>query len=79
MSSRFRSRPTQYVPQALELAQNRRGTIVIVYQCAFGNLQLEPGRRQPRVGQYLLDEPGEVPLAELNRRQVDGQLYRLGP
>ena len=62
--------------QAVELAEHLFG---IVDQEILGDLELEPLRRQPGLLQHFGDGLGNVAVAELRGRQVDGDDQRLGP
>src|SRR5262249_18032701 len=65
--------------ERLEAAQDGDGARIVADEDAFGDLELQPGGREPRLQQHRVDQARQVAVTELHRRQVDGDLERVRP
>src|SRR5215510_12325732 len=65
--------------QRLELLQSRQVLFDVAQQQRFGDLELEPIRRETRLVENLCDTVEKIVLPELRRRDVDRDPHRLRP
>ena len=66
-------------PERFEAPQDRHRAGEVVDQNAFRDLELEPPGVQSGLDQSLVDEPHDVVVAKLHRRQIDGNLQLVRP
>ena len=66
-------------PSALSRRRIESAAVEILDQHALGDLELQPRRRKAGFQQHRVDQPGKIAVAELDRRQIDGDLQRLRP
>src|SRR5262245_59173937 len=66
-------------PEVLELLNGRQRSIVVFEQEALSDLQLQPLRGKPRLGQRRYHLQGEAAVAELHGRKRDGDLDTFRP
>ena len=65
--------------EIVELLHGRERAVIVLEQQTFGDLEFEPLRRQSRLRQRGDHLQGETAVAELHRRQVDGDLDAVRP
>ena len=63
----------------LQLVEPVARELGVVEEDGFGDLDLEPARRQVGGGKRLADDVGDVAAPELDRRHVDGDAHVVGP
>ena len=67
------------MPTFLQAADGRQHLVAVFEQRRFGDLDFQPVRREAGLGDQLHDVLGELRIAELHRRDVDGDLQMLRP
>ena len=65
--------------ESLQPAQGGKRARRVIEDDAFGDLQLQARRRQPRVQEDHVHEAGQIAVTELHRRKVHADLQRGGP